>query len=100
MVNEILAGQEERDHGKVPDAKDDGVVRLCGEDVNSIGLHNKEQAWKIKRLQDINKKYQKDATLLIEGSTGWRQAPEGKEFKKFLGGHNDKVAVTGSNTTD
>ena len=68
MVKDIVSQWEKGGHGYVPDSKPDDVLRLIMENTNSLSLFLPEQ-WKTKKLQNLNNKYNADATLLNETGT-------------------------------
>ena len=79
MVKDVVSQWEKGGHGYVPDSKPDDVLRLTMENANSLSLFSPEQ-WKTKKLQNLNNKYEADATLLNETGTNWNMAPIGKKL--------------------
>ena len=99
-VTELLQEMSSDGYGGVPDAKPDGVIRLFGENVNNFGIYDKTKEWKLKRLREINRRFQTDGALLLEGGVDFRQVPDDKKFETFLGGTAEKVAVATNNVTE
>ena len=78
IVREIVSQWRDGGHGFVPEVKPDDVLRLTGENTNSLSLYSPKQ-WKVKKLCNLNNKYQADGTLLIETGTQWDEAPDSKK---------------------
>ena len=66
------------------------------ENANSLSLFTKNQ-WKIRKLQNLNNKYESDALLLNETGTNWSLAPDGKKLADIFGPGKVKRISAGFN---
>ena len=85
IVREIVSQWRDGGHGYVPDIKPDDVVRLTGENTNSLSLFAPHQ-WKVKKMCNLNNKYQSDGTMLVETGTKWDVTPVGKKPNDLFAG--------------
>jgi hypothetical protein len=67
LIEEMHAGG----YGWVEGRKPSDVLRLMGENVNSLSLFDEERAWKIPKIQEINKRYQSNGLMLQETGTNF-----------------------------
>ena len=98
-ISDCLTTIREGSSGFVPDKKPLDVVRLFGENVNSLSLYDDNKSWKIKNLRAIASRYQVDGSMLVECGTDFRQVPESKSLSSLLGDTHCKV-ITANNTTE
>ena len=98
-VNDFLHSVQGRGHGFVEDKKPPGVVRLYAENVNSLSLFDPKLAWKMKRLRDINARYQTDGILMVECGTDFRHLSADNSLASCLG-DSDCYCSTANNVTE
>ena len=85
IVQDIVSQWRDGGQGYVPDKKPEDIVRLTVENANSLSIFSKDP-WKLKKLANLNNKYQSDATLLVETGINWSKAPEGKKPRDLFRG--------------
>jgi hypothetical protein len=99
-VNDLLESIRNGGAGYVEDKKPPDIVRLLGENVNSLCLYDEtHKESKPSRLRQMSKRFQADAALLLETGTDFRQLPEDKRLEQLLG-DDDCVVVTANNVTE
>lgn len=96
IVQEILSQWKQGGHGYVPEVKEDDVVRLTNENVNNLGLYAKGN-WKVKKLGNLNNKYQADGTLMQELGTNWSMVPDNLQPDTLFGGAKRSKIVVAHN---
>ncbi len=69
----------------MPDINPDDVVCLTWENINSLSLFAPHQ-WKVKKMCNLNNKYQSDGTMLVETVTNWTLSPVGKKPNDLFAG--------------
>lgn len=87
IVREIVSQWKDGGHGYVPEVKPDDVIRLTGENSNSLSLFAPHQ-WKVKKMCNLNNKHQSDGTMLVETGTNWDETPAGKSQAIYLLDHS------------
>jgi hypothetical protein len=96
-VNDLLESLRHGGAGYVEDKKPPDIVRLLGENVNSLCLYDESpRESKTSRLRQMSKRFQADAALLLETGADFRQVPEEKRLEVTLG-DDDCVVVTANN---
>ena len=64
-INQLLEQWEGGAHGFVPEKKDENIIRLVGENVNSLGLYNRTNQ-KMFKLSNLISRYQSDGMCMVE----------------------------------
>jgi hypothetical protein len=95
LIEEMHAGG----YGWVEGRKPSDVMRLIGENVNSLSLFDEERAWKIPKIQEINKRCQSDGLMLQEMGTNFQMLGSDQAFDVLLG-DSDCRFVTANNVTE
>ena len=85
--------------GFVEGRKPPDVVRIMGNNVNSLCLFDDERSWKVPKINELNRRYQVDGMLLQECGTDFRQVPDTKAFASLFGDH-DCRSVAANNVTE
>jgi hypothetical protein len=99
-VNDLLESIRNGGAGFVEDKKPPDIIRLLGENVNSLCLYDEtHRESKPSRLRQMSKRFQVDAALLLETGSDFRQVPEEKKLELTLG-DDDCVVVTANNITE
>lgn len=98
-MDQLVEAIDEGGYGFVPGHKPADVIRLLGNNVNSLSLYDETKAWKVARIKEINKRYKTDGMLMQECGTDFRQLPEEKSIATLLG-DNDCRVVTANNVTE
>ena len=99
IVSEIVSQWKEGGHGYVPEVKPEDVVRLSGENTNSLSLFAPQQ-WKLKKMANLNNKYQTDGTMLVETGTNWDEVPAEKGPSNLFSGAHRCHVVAAHNKND
>jgi hypothetical protein len=98
-VNDLLKSIREGGAGLVCDKKPSDVIRLYGENVDSLSLYDESRKWKTNRLHQHMQRYQCDGGLLIETGVDFRKLPEEKGLDVLLGDMDCRV-TTANNVTE
>jgi hypothetical protein len=99
-VNDLLESIRNGGAGFVEDKKPPDIIRLLGENVNSLCLYDEtHRESKPSRLRQMSKRFQVDAALLLETGTDFRQVPKENKLELTLG-DDDCVLVTANNITE
>ncbi len=77
IVKGILDQWGKGAHGFVPMVKEDDIIQLGCENVNSLSMYNQKKT-KMRRTINLHKKYQTDAACILEHRTNFSMLPEGK----------------------
>lgn len=98
-VNNLAANLISPGHGYVPDKKPPHVIRMYGENVNSLSLYDAEKAWKTTRLTSIASRMQVDGMMIQECGVDFRQVPSHKSLSTLVGGADSRI-VCANNVTE
>ena len=98
-VDRLASAVESGGSGFVEDRKPADVIRLMGNNVNSLCLFDDDRAWKVPKINEINRRFQVDGMLLQECGTDFRQVPEDKSFSALFG-DRDCRSIAANNVTE
>jgi hypothetical protein len=71
VIDRLVEEMHTGGYGWVEGRKPSDVLRLMGENVNSLSLFDDERAWKVPKLKEINKRYQTDGLIMQETGTNF-----------------------------
>jgi hypothetical protein len=99
IVKGILNQWGKGAHGFVPMVKEDDIVQLGCENVNSLSMYNQKET-KMRRIINLHEKYQMDATCILEHGTNFSMLPEGKRMGDLCDGMPWSWVSTAQNTNE
>jgi hypothetical protein len=70
-------------HGFVPVEKEDDIVRLGYENVNSLSMYNRKES-KMRQILNLHRKYQMDGACILEHRTNFSMSQEGKHVNDLF----------------
>jgi hypothetical protein len=76
MVRELLNGWQKGAHGYIPEVKDDNVVRLGCENVNSLSIFHPTKS-KMRKLAHLHQRHQTYRACIVEYSINFKVAATG-----------------------
>lgn len=98
-VNRLVDELYEGGYGFVEGRKPSDVVRLMGNNANSLSLFDDSRSWKVDKIKEINQRYQTDGFLLQECGTDFRYLSEDQSFGARFG-DSDCRYIAANNITE
>jgi hypothetical protein len=96
MVRELLKGWQKGAHGYIPEVKDDNVIHLGCENVNSLSIFHPTKS-KMRKLTHLHQRHQTDRACIVEHGIKFKMAAIGTRLEdlflrmcssRFSAGHN------------
>jgi hypothetical protein len=85
MVWELLNGWKKGAHGYIPEVKDDNIIRLGCENVNSLSIFHPTKS-KMCKLTQLHQRHQTDGACIVEHGINFKMAATGtRQEDLFLG---------------
>jgi len=75
LVQELILQWQKGAHGYIPETKEDDILRLGCENVNSLSLYNPKGS-KMRKLINIHNKYQTDGACIVEHGINFRMSSD------------------------
>jgi hypothetical protein len=76
MVRELLNGWQKGAHGYIPEVKDDNIIRLGCENVNSLSIFHLTKS-KMCKLTHLHQMHQTDGACIVEHAINFKMAAPG-----------------------
>jgi len=76
MIQELILQWQKGVHGYIPETKEDDILRLGCENVNSLSLYNPKGS-KMRKLINIHSKYQTEGACIVEHGINFRMSSDG-----------------------
>ncbi len=93
MIQELLQGWQKGAHGYIPEVKEDDVIQLGCENVNSLSIFHPTKS-KIRKLPNLHQRYQTDGACIVEHGINFKIAATGTHPEDlFLGVCSSRVSV-------
>jgi hypothetical protein len=85
MVQELILQWQKGAHGYIPETKEDNILRLGCENVNSLSLYNPKGS-KMRKLINIHNKYQTDGACIVEHGINFHMSSDGNRPSDIFSG--------------
>jgi len=85
MIQELILQWQKGAHGYIPETKEDNILRLGCENVNSLSLYNPKGS-KMRKLINIHNKYQTDGACIVEHGINFRMSSDGNRPSDIFSG--------------
>ena len=85
MVQDLILQWQKGAHGYIPETKEDEILRLGCENVNSLSLYNPKGS-KMRKLLNIHNKYQTDGACIVEHGINFRKSSDGTRPSDIFSG--------------
>jgi hypothetical protein len=93
MVQELLNGWQKGAHGYIPEVKDDNIIRLRCENVNSLSIFPPTKS-KMRKLIHLHQRHQTDRACIVEHGINFKMAATGTRPEDlFPGMYCSRVSV-------
>jgi hypothetical protein len=93
MVRELLNGWQKGAHGYIPEVKDNNVIHLGCENVNSLSIFHPTKS-KMRNLTDLHQRLKTDGACIVEHSINFTMAATGTRLEDlFLGMCSSRVSA-------
>jgi hypothetical protein len=73
MVRELLNGWQKGAHGYIPEVKDDNIIHLGCENVNSLSIFHPTKS-KMRKLTHLHQRHQTDGACIVEHGINFKMA--------------------------
>jgi hypothetical protein len=97
MVQELLNGWQKRAHGYIPEVKDDNVIRLGCENVNSLSIFHPTKSKKMRKLTHLHQRHQTDRACIVEHGINFKMAATGTRPEDLFPGMCSSRVSAGHN---
>jgi hypothetical protein len=91
MVRELLNGWQKGAHGYIPEVKDDSVIHLGCENVNSLSIFHSTKSM-MRKLTHFHQRHQRDGACIVEHSINFNMAATGTRQRTY----SQECAAAGS----
>ncbi len=89
----LLNGWQKGAHGYIPEAKDDNIIRLGCENVNSLSIFHPTKS-KIRKLTHLHQRHQTDGACIVEQVINFKMAATGTRPQNlFPGMYSSRVSA-------
>ncbi len=93
MVQELLKDWQKGAHGYIPEVKEDNVIQLGCEHVNSLSFFNPTIS-KLRKFTNLHQRYQTDGACIVEHRINFKMAATGTHPEDLsLGVCSSRVSV-------
>ncbi len=93
MVQELLNDWQKGAHGYTPEVKEDNIIQLRCENLNSLSIFHPTKS-KMRKLTHLNQRHQMDGACIVEHSINFKMAATGTRPKDlFLGVCSSRVSA-------
>jgi hypothetical protein len=85
MVQELLKDWQKGAHGYIPEVKEDNVIQLGCENVNSLSIFCPTKS-KMRKLTNLHQRYQTDGACIVEHGINFKMAGTGTRMEDLFPG--------------
>jgi hypothetical protein len=85
MVQELLNAWQKGAHGYIPEVKEDNVIQLGCENVNSLSIFHPNKS-KMRKLTHLHQRHQTDGAYIVEHGINFKIAATGTRPKDLFPG--------------
>ncbi len=96
MVQELLNGWQKGAHGYIPEVKDDNIICLGCENVNSLSIFHPTKS-KMCKLPHLHQRHQADGACIVERGINFKMAATGTRLEDLLLGMCSSRVSAGHN---
>jgi hypothetical protein len=96
MVQELLDGWQKGAHGYIPEAKEDNVIQLGCENVNSPSIFHPTKS-KMRKLTHLHQRHQMDGVCIVEHGINFKMAATGTRPEDLFSGMCSSRVLAGHN---
>jgi hypothetical protein len=76
MVQELLNGWQKGAHGYIPEVKEDNIIQLGCENINSLSIFHPTKS-KMRKLTNLHQRHQMDGACIVEHGINFKMAATG-----------------------